>query len=189
MAFVVAFPRCLVSSLDSIARLGSCQCFATVGTLQWFHPVIQSQSGAYLYIFSDPPAICFPSKWASAYQRFDLWDWLCQGWSMNFSSLKYFQAVCLCHQTNFQIEHTFKSCMPAGGRTRVGKSMLHKPERHIQTNLDVLARWIRAITLAKGRHFWLHRFKNQRKGRRKRSRKEKTEGRYPELLKGLKWYV
>ena len=98
--FVVAFPRCLVSSLDSIARLGSCQCFATVGTLQWFHPVIQSQSGAYLYIFSDPPAICFPSKWASAYQRFDLWDWLCQGWSMNFSSLKYFQAVCLCHGTN-----------------------------------------------------------------------------------------
>jgi hypothetical protein len=53
---------------------------------------------------------------------------------MNFSRLKYFQAVCPCDQSNFQIEHKLKFRMPAEGRTHVGKSMLHKLARHIHTD-------------------------------------------------------
>ena len=53
---------------------------------------------------------------------------------MNFSNLNYFQAVCPCDQTNFQIEHKFKFRMPAEGRTRLGKSILHKPARRIHAD-------------------------------------------------------
>jgi hypothetical protein len=55
----------------------------------------------------------------------------------------------------------------------------------MQTNMDVIARWIRAIALGKGRHFltpW-HRFKNQRKEAGKRRNQSKEERRREEEKK------
>ena len=102
-------------------------------------PVIQSNQGHHLYMFfSDHRCnmfhFCMDIRLRLFSSHYMVPRSLGQRTIMNFSSLSYFQAVCPCDQTNFQIEHKFKFRMPAEGRTRLGKSILHKPARCIHAD-------------------------------------------------------
>ena len=83
---------------------------------------------------------------------------------MNFSSLKYFQAVCPCDQTGFRSNINLNSACRQKEEHVLGRTCCTNwQDTFIQTNMDVIARWVRVITLAKGRHFLnllvLHRFR------------------------------
>ena len=57
-------------------------------------------------------------------------------------------------QADIRAEHKFG--MPSEGRTLtcVGRRTVHKPTRQIGTNMEELASWMRAITIAKGWYFF-----------------------------------
>ena len=83
---------------------------------------------------------------------------------MNFSSLKYFQVVCPCDQINFRSNINLNSACRQKEEHMLGRACCTNwQDTFIQTNMDVIARWVRVITLAKGRHFLnllvLHRFR------------------------------
>jgi hypothetical protein len=57
-------------------------------------------------------------------------------------------------QTNIRAEHKFGMPAEGGTWTCVGRRTVHKAARQIGTNMEVLASWMRAITIAKGWYFF-----------------------------------